>query len=300
MSVCGGLAHLSQALRGQALEWDAILTGNDRSRIFSVRLLFSLSAEERRRCIDLTGVRLSGERRQRLYDGPFLRQVVFEFAGAPRANLLHLRHTRIIAEDNQWAAIHGVDDNDLLTSNPIHRGTSLEQVATSDDVLLSASRLDVGGPSPEGRTRISWIDILTTHAFGPATALLQDRLSVFLTGSFFFNPFRHSLARLQVSADTQLGQEGSNLARVLHTINSNDRDLFNKIESFVQSALPNVGRLQTPLIGNHTEIHFRTKGGYSVRLHDMGGGVEQLLMVATVLLTTNDENVLFLEEPESH
>jgi predicted ATP-dependent endonuclease of OLD family len=32
----------------------------------------------------------------------------------------------------------------------------------------------------------------------------------------------------------------------------------------------------------------------------MGGGVEQLLMIATVLFTTTSEHSLFLEEPESH
>jgi predicted ATPase len=299
-SVFGAVAHLSQGLRGEGINWEAILTGNDPTRALVIRLLFSLSEAERRKCVDLTGVRLSPERRQQLYDSPFLRQGDFEFTGAPRSQLLHLRRTRIIAEDNEWATVHEVDANDLLTPNPGHRGTVLEQVATSDDILLNAARLSIGGPSPQGRTRITLTDIRTTQAFGPPLAMLFERLNVFLTSSFFFNPFRHSTARLQVSADAQLGQEGSNLARVLHTINSNDRDLFNRIEAFVQSALPNVGKLQTPLTGNHTEVQFRTDAGYSVRLHDMGGGVEQLLMVATVLLTTTDESPLFVEEPESH
>ncbi len=40
--------------------------------------------------------------------------------------------------------------------------------------------------------------------------------------------------------------------------------------------------------------------GYEIPLHGMGGGIEQLLMVATVLLTTGDTSTLFIEEPESH
>jgi hypothetical protein len=39
---------------------------------------------------------------------------------------------------------------------------------------------------------------------------------------------------------------------------------------------------------------------FRVRLHEMGGGVEQLLMVASVLVTTPATCTLFLEEPESH
>src|SRR5262245_4480847 len=45
---------------------------------------------------------------------------------------------------------------------------------------------------------------------------------------------------------------------------------------------------------------FLSDSGYFTHLHEMGGGVEQLLMVATVLLTTQETSTLFLEEPESH
>jgi hypothetical protein len=51
---------------------------------------------------------------------------------------------------------------------------------------------------------------------------------------------------------------------------------------------------------NNTEVTFRNADGLEVRLLEAGGGVEQLLMIATVLFTTGDESALFLEEPESH
>lgn len=105
---------------------------------------------------------------------------------------------------------------------------------------------------------------------------------------------------MQVQQTEQLAQDGSNLSQVLHTINSNDRELFARIEAFVQAALPDVGRLQTPLFGAQTEIHFKAPEGYMARLHDMGGGIEQLLMIATVLLTKSDVHTLCVEEPESH
>src|SRR5713101_2343513 len=69
----------------------------------------------------------------------------------------------------------------------------------------------------------------------------------------------------------------------------------------MQAALPDVGTLQAPRVGNMTEVGFRAPDEkYLVRLHDMGGGVEQLVMIATVLLTTDDESTIFVEEPESH
>ncbi|MDP9381528.1 MAG: AAA family ATPase, partial [Chloroflexota bacterium] len=52
---------------------------------------------------------------------------------------------------------------------------------------------------------------------------------------------------------------------------------------------------------SQTSVVFnRPAEGYEIPLHGMGGGIEQLLMVATVLLTTGDTSTLFIEEPESH
>jgi predicted ATPase len=125
-------------------------------------------------------------------------------------------------------------------------------------------------------------------------------LGVYLRNAFFFNPFRHSVSRLGVKQTEKLTQDGSNLAQVLHTINSNDRELFAMIEKLVHAALPDIGRLQFPLFDTQTEVHFRASEGYTARLHDMGGGIEQLMMIATVLLTTSATHALFVEEPESH
>jgi hypothetical protein len=82
-----------------------------------------------------------------------------------------------------------------------------------------------------------------------------------------------------------------------------DRTKFDEIEGFIQSAIPDIGSLQTPLESgsSSTGVGFNPdRGNYTISLHEMGGGVEQLLMVATVLLTTGDESTLFVEEPESH
>ena len=128
------------------------------------------------------------------------------------------------------------------------------------------------------------------------------KLAAYLDKAFFFNPFRHSEPRMRVELTEKLAQNGSNLAQVLNTINNGNRELFANIEKFVHEALPDIGMLQTPLLLNQeTEIAFRSRdGGYSVRLENMGGGVQQLLMVATVLLTTGFESTIFIEEPESH
>jgi putative ATP-dependent endonuclease of the OLD family len=61
-----------------------------------------------------------------------------------------------------------------------------------------------------------------------------------------------------------------------------------------------VGELAPRLPNSETHLEFEHIDKPSTRLHDMGGGVEQLLMIATVLETTPTNAPIFLEEPESH
>jgi hypothetical protein len=108
---------------------------------------------------------------------------------------------------------------------------------------------------------------------------------------------------MAVANDEILSQNGTNLARVLHTLHNANRKRFYEIERFIQEALPDFGTLQTPLLPgtSDTEIGVLSQGGeVPIRLHDLGGGIEQLLMVGMVLKTTNDHHPIFWEEPESH
>jgi hypothetical protein len=67
---------------------------------------------------------------------------------------------------------------------------------------------------------------------------------------------------------------------VLATILGRNRRKFEQIEQFVHAAVPDLGSLQTPPRGSQTEVGFLSHDErYFVHLHDMGGGVEQLLMV---------------------
>src|SRR5205814_1478382 len=101
----------------------------------------------------------------------------------------------------------------------------------------------------------------------------------YLTDAFFFSTFRHSTDLLTAQETNTLEQDGSNLAPFLHTLMSNYPSTFEKIINFIQPALPEIGRLIAPLRGTNTEVaFFYMNGNYRIRLHDMGGGVEQLLL----------------------
>jgi predicted ATP-dependent endonuclease of OLD family len=296
-AVFGALLLLNESSHGQGVEWESILTSRDISRALELRLLFDLRPKDRNEIIDIVGTELPEERRMALNNSPFARQVEFSFRGGPQhRGLIESSGVRLLGEDGKWSTIIGPARSD---SNV--KSTNIKGVAKGAK-LLEHHVLDVAQTPHEIGINIpaNFAGVISQKPDEPIRWLFW-RLGRYLDRAFFFNPFRHSVASLEAIQTEKLAQNGSNLAQVLHTLIGNDRPLFAEIERFIQTALPDVGVLQSPLIVRNTEVSFRADdGGYLVRLHDMGGGIEQLLMVATVLLTTEDESTIFLEEPESH
>lgn len=236
-----------------------------------------------------------------MFESPLLRQIEYTFQSEHQENTLQLHQVRLLAENGKWGTILSIS-NQPPSVNPSFRTINIKKIASSLRGILHHNHLSVDASGEVSNVALSYAFAgANLSGLDPALAWVLLLLPSYLGRAFFFNPFRHSVAQLGVQQVSQLAQDGSNLAQVLHTINSNDRQKFAEIEKFIHAALPDIGALQTPLIGTNTEVAFLQRGGgYSVRLHEMGGGIEQLLMVATVLLTTSDESTLFLEEPESH
>jgi len=301
-SVLGALSFLSDVLANRGFNSD-IITAKDATRSLEITLQFKPYPQEREQFVDaLINSGFPGDRRAAVLNSPLLRKVQFNFK-APGYNLglLHLRETKIFTEDSQWTVVQRLTANEQ-GNNPQHKFTLIGNASSRLPGSVNAALLDLDQGQNNNNIQLSPQTIISTWSTDPATSWLFDRLGKYFSNAYFFNPFRHSVADTSTQGSLTLSQDGSNLAQVLHTINSNDRKQFYAIEQFIHSALPEIGQLQTPIPigGTNTGVAFKTSEKYDVRLHEMGGGIEQLLMVATVLLTTTADHPLFLEEPESH
>jgi predicted ATPase len=296
-AVFGALSLLNDAINGVGINWESVLTARDLSRALELKLLFDARPQDRERFINILGANVSQEYRDRMRDSPLFRQIEYYFSSGSNRGPLELRKLKMLGEDGHWAAALDM----IPGRNPRTVAANLQWAAdTGEPIEFTKINYEHTPSKLGGEFQHNFMSSLVQQPSEPLRWLLW-RLGSYLGRAFFFNPFRHSAAQLDATQTEKLEQNGSNLAQVLHTIIGNDRPLFAAIERFIQTALPDVGVLQAPLIGRNTEVSFRVDdGSYLVRLHDMGGGIEQLLMVATVLLTTDDESTLFLEEPESH
>jgi predicted ATPase len=311
-AIFGALSFLATVLSGRDIgrkqgEELALVTAQDPDRALGITLTFELRPSDRAGFVDLLPLNPHEELRPLILQTGLLREAEFTFRSPPAApQFLHLRTTRVRDQDGQWATIQRMmqHDNERF-ANPRSRMTAIGPIASratreTTHVRMDSLDLDRGA---EGRDLDVPLNLLARQPDPKDRSQfwLQQRLARHLEDCFFFHPFRHSERRPASQEMNRLTQDGSNLVQVLNTVLGADRERFAEVERFVHAAVPDVGTLQTPPRGAATEAGFLApRGRHFIHLHDMGSGLEQLLMVAVVLLTTAETSTLFLEEPESH
>ena len=120
--------------------------------------------------------------------------------------------------------------------------------------------------------------------------------------AFLVSPYRHANERMNALMCRQLDQNGLNLVNYIHNLNLNNYAVFQDIADFVRRIVPEVGRLHPRFVGEggaELELAYEWKDGITVNLANMGGGVEQLLVLGSLLINQRTACILW-EEPESH
>jgi len=123
-----------------------------------------------------------------------------------------------------------------------------------------------------------------------------------VSSAFLVSPYRHSREKDLPQLSTNLRNDGSNLVQYLHNLALNKHDVFENIAVFVEKIVPEVGRLHPRFTGttdNTLELAYDWADGRMVNLTNMGGGVEQLLILGCLLIHQRTSCILW-EEPESH
>jgi len=158
------------------------------------------------------------------------------------------------------------------------------------------SDLIIGGGG--GNTLTGQPSELIINLLSPAYEYI---LKTFYT-AFLVSPYRHATERMNAQMCGQLDQNGSNLINYIHNLNLNNYAIFKGIADFVKRIVPEVGRLHPRFVGESgttLELAYEWPDGTTVNLTNMGGGVEQLLVLGSLLINQRTACILW-EEPESH
>jgi len=158
-----------------------------------------------------------------------------------------------------------------------------------NDLLIGG----VGGNTLTGKPSEIIINLLS-----PAFEYISKTFYI----AFLVSPYRHATEKMSALLCGQLDQNGSNLVNYIHNLNLNNYAAFQEIADFVRRIVPEVGRLHPRFIGESgavLELAYEWPDGTTVNLTNMGGGVEQLLVLGSLLINQRTACILW-EEPESH
>ena len=294
-SVFQALYDLNSIYYNNAISTD-ILTNRDNTRSFEIIFTFKFNQRERAEFVQiLIDAGFNAQHRNAILESSFLQEIQFTFKSAVgNPSLMYLLETRIVAQDGEWVIIQTMYSEEGIANPPLAHVliSTMSKIANQDP--LDENILSIEKTEHVHRPNVSYNRIFV-ESWTPDLAVrwLYTKLGNYLSKAFFFNPFRHRTTPvMDVSQTTKLDQDGSNLAQVLHTLRAGEEETFEAIERFIQDALPDIGTLRTPLRDNNrTNIVFRQPGkSFSIPLTDMGGGIEQLLMIATVLMMPATQN----------
>jgi AAA domain, putative AbiEii toxin, Type IV TA system/AAA ATPase domain len=112
--------------------------------------------------------------------------------------------------------------------------------------------------------------------------------------------------KTHLSYADELAPDGSNLTVVWANLTLNKRPIVEEAETFLRRAFPNITRINahsSPISAGSTpqaELEVDYDDGRSVPLRDCGTGIEQLLILATGVLTAASPTVFLIDEPHGY
>jgi AAA domain, putative AbiEii toxin, Type IV TA system len=182
------------------------------------------------------------------------------------------------------------------------------------EVEVSVIETDSAGVAAK---RIRYPDIAAFHgaritlhglaAGGPMVDFFNQRKPfaspfVQLQNVKLISPHRVVVQRQTLQTALDLPSDGQNLPQFLMTLHGRDRDTFEAIEKFVVKVFPEFKHVN-PVAGANNNVFIdltESRTNRKIALENCGTGVEQILALATFVLTTPKPGVVLLDEPHSY
>lgn len=160
----------------------------------------------------------------------------------------------------------------------------------------------------DGSRQLWWADPVVP-AFNQAFQRLGETLRNFvqsrLRAQFYISPRRTS-REMPFVVTLDLESDGANITNVVGTLFTNHRhDRFPALESFMAEAFPEIASLEVPFTGGSPTtaeiwLCLGESGQTRVPLKYCGTGIEQVLVLATAVLTRPPSTLILLDGPHAY
>jgi hypothetical protein len=140
---------------------------------------------------------------------------------------------------------------------------------------------------------------------GALIAAWSTLMMNYLSNTYYIHPRRYGTQPTSLGKTEQLAADGSNLTPLIGTLASNERrTTFASLQAFMRSAFPEIVDIDakvegTPAVATLHIVYGNPPDELSVPLEDCGTGIEQMLMLATGILTANSRRLFLIDEPHA-
>jgi len=250
-------------------------------------LVFELNKTERSSGIIKYYQSTSPPRLDSLIETNFLQKVEYSFQSFKGTNAFGLFQIRVTGTEGEFGAI-------------VERRLKNKFVLANIHALITGS----GPLTSQGLTVNRFdVDLTQSNAVGrsPPWNFPFKQFQDAMQGTYSFSPFRRSQPTMEAKTTKNLANDGSNLLQRIYTMKQNEDENWRQLREFTNVALPDLGFLQSRSVEKNTVTVFRDKKwNFDIDIHDMGSGIEQLLMIACVLISKSQGSLILIETPEHH
>jgi predicted ATPase len=195
-------------------------------------------------------------------------------------NILHSKDNKIIHKVSNLAGIK----NELLNDRELHL------------------KLSEHGKSPwnNGKIKLLFYDQSTKES--PTFEVnLINKLRDKIKNIKWLEPFKKIESRKEISGSDILSYDASNLTDVIHSLSSNNPEKFDELKKEIKQIIHGISNILSPIeeklstIGLQ-EIYQSTSQFY--KLNSLSSGTKNVLAILTLLILTEENSLILLEEPE--
>jgi ABC-type cobalamin/Fe3+-siderophores transport system ATPase subunit len=290
----------------RALLWYRNMMSGD----MSVRNL-SHSADRGNRIIFVIKIQFDDRERERLFrlTNHFPYNIV---ESLQRSNLFRsLMHQIVFANDGLlqmedfW--VSNYDDNSWIGicghSQYVHniKDSSLDfwiggEIRTNISKMLSA------GQVPSDRIRMGTVKGLrrafSCGSLPPIESAIESMLRTYLSRWFWIPALRHAATRINPRQTTVGDTSGSDILRVLFTILGENREEFDTLTNEINKIIPELNRITIAPRNEDITAVIDEPGNVRADMDDISSGLEQSIILVTLLLRYPRNSLIMIEEPE--
>jgi ABC-type cobalamin/Fe3+-siderophores transport system ATPase subunit len=171
---------------------------------------------------------------------------------------------------------------------------------THEWILSSGTNLQRFNFSQDGTIAKSQNILQTRTNLGPTDLEKYFPGFMSVTNSLYIPPRREGSGQNPANANTTLPLSGANLASYLFTLQINQTEEYEVLNSIFCAVFPYLRRVNAQIINDKVEVRITYRDNDQiVPLSACGTGVEQLLILLTCVMRSPDDAIIAIDEPHS-